>query len=508
VSRTIYLLFVAFLSGAGVMTIEMGTARLAAPHLGSALPVWAAIISWILVCASAGYAIGGKLSGDRRAAMFPSALLVFSSLFVAFLPVAGPPCLRAVSGLLFGGSVALAAGAGLLMAVLLGAPVFFLGAAGPVITQLLTTARENSGKAAGMVQACSTAGSILGTLIPAFWSIQAVGTKYTFAGFGVILLAAGLPGAIKMRPARMLALPAAVLLPFLFIYIPGVPPRADGSIIHYEETPYHSAYVVKRDSGILELKVDDGTTDQSASGPGGPVMTGSWSYLAMAALLRGSEDPPRRALVIGLAAGTVASQLSRCFPGMEIDGVELDGDLVEIGRRYFGLPTSVAAFEVDGRLFLAGSRSTYDLVILDAFRSAYVPFHMLTIEFFKILKTHLRRDGVAALNLLSCGGERSLVDATGATLGRVFTDVRSASIPAGINTILYASMSPMKKTAACSGGCEDPLETFALAHAKEVQKFHPGAGSGEMLLTDDHAPVERLTHRVLFKALTRCSAGP
>jgi spermidine synthase len=483
------------------MTIEMSAARLMAPHLGSALPVWASLIAWVLVSAATGYVVGGKLSTRPMRRLFPPALLVVSALLVLVLPFAGPPCLRAVAGLLTGKSLLAAAGGAAALAVLLGLPVLLLGAAVPVIIRLLVHEKDEAGKAAGMVQAFSTAGSIAGTLVPAFWSIQAVGTRATFAGFAVVLLLAGLWGLAASMGARALLVLAAAAALLAVRAVPGPDAAAGARLLHVEETLYHTAWVVEREGGLRELKIDDGLTDQSASRGGEPAMFGSWPQLAMAALIGSGKTPPARALIVGLAGGTVAALLHRTFPDMAIEAAEIDAGLVDIGRKYFGLPAAVSTRIMDGRVAAASSSSTYDVVILDAYRGAYVPFHLATVEFFEILRKRLRPGGIVAVNLLGSPGEDALAEAVGTTLLRVFPVVRRLRVAQGINTVLFASGGPIGEAVRCAGACDDPLELRALELAGKLEAFEPPAGLEP--LTDDLAPVETLTHRVVLDMLFR-----
>ncbi len=53
----------------------------------------------------------------------------------------------------------------------------------------------------------------------------------------------------------------------------------------------------------------------------------------------------------------------------------------------------------DGRSFLRETDKTYDLVMVDAYRGTFVPFHLLTKEFFTLLKSRLKPAAVAAQNI-------------------------------------------------------------------------------------------------------------
>jgi spermidine synthase len=76
--------------------------------------------------------------------------------------------------------------------------------------------------------------------------------------------------------------------------------------------------------------------------------------------------------------------------------------------------------ENDGRVFVTRTSETYDLILVDAFRGGYVPFHLLTKEFYGLLKQHLSPKGVVVFNVHS---GTKLSDSTLVTLKAVFPTV-------------------------------------------------------------------------------------
>ena len=55
--------------------------------------------------------------------------------------------------------------------------------------------------------------------------------------------------------------------------------------------------------------------------------------------------------------------------------------------------------EGDGRVFLNRRKETWDLILVDAFHGGYVPFHLLTKEFYTLLKARLVPGGAIAFNV-------------------------------------------------------------------------------------------------------------
>lgn len=114
--------------------------------------------------------------------------------------------------------------------------------------------------------------------------------------------------------------------------------------------------------------------------------------------------------------------LARHLPDLVIDNVELDPGVITAAKNYFGIRETprMRLIESDGRVFVNRNQDTYDLILVDAFRGGYVPFHLLTREFYTQLKQRLSPKGVVAFNVHS--GSK-LSDSTLLTLKAVFPTV-------------------------------------------------------------------------------------
>src|SRR6516164_927883 len=109
----------------------------------------------------------------------------------------------------------------------------------------------------------------------------------------------------------------------------------------------------------------------------------------------------RSILEIGFGGGRTSWYLHRYLPNVQLTSVELDPTVVEPAKKYFGIKQE-PNFQIvnrDGRLFLSESKDRYDIILIDAYRGPFVPFHLLTREFFQIVKDHLADGGVVAQNV-------------------------------------------------------------------------------------------------------------
>lgn len=118
---------------------------------------------------------------------------------------------------------------------------------------------------------------------------------------------------------------------------------------------------------------------------------------------------PRRVLLIGLGGGTLASAVSRVLPDSEIDIVEIDPSMLRVAKDYFNFSPGpkVGVTVKDGRVFVKRAvdrGEKYDLIMLDAFGEAYIPTHLMTLQFLLQVKQILAPGGVLAANTYCVGG--------------------------------------------------------------------------------------------------------
>jgi spermidine synthase len=197
--------------------------------------------------------------------------------------------------------------------------------------------------------------------------------------------------------------------------------RHDGPVAHVE-TQYNDLFILKRGPMMsLSTRFKSNYNIHSMINLADPDdMPAPYTQLLTAGLLY--PEMTKRILMIGLGAGSVSTYLLRAMPDVEIDVVELDPGVVSVAKQYFGLRATdrLHIIESDGRVYLARHGTLYDFVVLDAFRELGVPFHLLTKEFYTLVKEHLAPGGAVATNV--AGGTR-LFSSTLVTLRAVFASV-------------------------------------------------------------------------------------
>jgi spermidine synthase len=493
-----YVRVIAFVVGSASLGAEISAARLLAPYFGASTIIWANTIATVLVALSAGYAIGGRLA-DRWADLRGlCGIVTVAGLLLAVVPFAADPFLRlSVSAL---GSLSVGGFLGSLAAVLalVAVPVLLLGTVAPYANRLAVGRISDTGTVTGHLYAISTAGSLVGTFASALLLIPLIGTHRTFLVFAFALTAVAVPG---LRARRFLVLPLVVggLI--------AVPPAAIGTavagakVIYSAETPYQYARVLQFRDGVRWLQLNEGVAVHSLYRPGSFLTGGYWDdFLVLP--LAGRRGVPRRVAILGDAAGTVARAYGHYFPATRVDAVEIDGELTAIGRRYFHLGgPKLHVYTADARPWLAASRARYDAIFLDAYRQPYIPFYLLTREFFTSVRDHLRPGGMLIVNVGHIPGSNGLEQVVSATLRAVFPVVMRDPLNPD-NSLVMASTSGVSGerilAAAQSGTLSPDLVGLAGSVASRLARALPSG----TVYTDDRAPVEWLTDLAILRYAT------
>lgn len=496
----IVIYLVAFVTGAIVMSFEMLGSRYLNPYFGSGIYTWAALISTVLAALTAGYFLGGWLA-DRTASV---TVLGVTVLVASAYLVALPTFAEALLTLVLADIDDVRTGSLIAALSIMLFPVTLFGVYSPFAIRLLLHSAHRSGTVSGTVYGVSTAGSIVGTLCTTFFLIPLIGTRAITLSLGaagllcaVALMAltrragAGLVGVMTIALAALAARPSLAEDLIDQSVRAEMLKRKDGQLAHIE-SEYNDIYVNKRrDQLTLSFQLM------------------GWDYTESVANLRDPDDlvlryaqvmtaatlyPKKleRILMLGLGGGSISTYLGRFLPGASVDTVEIDKRVIETAKTYFGLIETrrVRYLDSDGRVFLTRTKDTYDLILVDAFQGGYVPFHLLTKEFYALIRQRLAPGGAAAFNVHD---GTKLYHSTVRTLGEVFPTVEL--YPSGVGEVItVASAEPAPATDALAKRAAElqssysfrvPLPTLLRRRMENSQKE---AAGGE-IITDDFAPV-------------------
>jgi len=484
---------VVFAGGAGTLATEIAASRLLAPYFGSSTIVWANIIGLILIYLSLGYWLGGKVADRHPKPRLLGALILAAAAVIAILPFVSRPILDAAVRGLDALSAGAVVGSFFAALALFAVPVTLLGAVSPFAIRLALFDLERAGTVAGRLYALSTVGSILGTFLSAIVTIPLVGTQRTMIGAAVLLATSG--ALLLGRRWQLVAVAFAAVLA-----VPGETIKPSPGLLYETESAYQYVQVVERPDGARVLRLNEGVVAHSIWRRD-TVLTGAyWDLFLVVPPLLGR--PLERVLVIGNAGGTIPRAYGVLYPDARIDGVELDPAVTMAGRRFLGLDDNprLRVITADGRPYLERTDERYDLVIVDAYRQPYIPFYLTTKEFFELVRAHLEPGGIVALNVDAVPGDDRLVEAIGSTVRSVFPQAWGWQ-PLRFNDLLLGLDRALSRNELIRRVGDVPAAAASLAplFASEVRAIE----QTEAPLTDDRAPVEWLTDRMIIAHVAR-----
>jgi spermidine synthase len=481
-----------FVVGTGSLGAEIAAVRLLAPYFGASTIIWANTIGVVLVALSVGYWLGGRFA-DRHPHMRGLCLLaLIAAGLLALVPFAADPLLDVAVDALDDVSAGAFVGSLLAVLVLIAVPVLLLGAVSPWALRLAVGAVEEAGTVAGRLYALSTAGSLFGTLVSALVLIPLVGTRRTFLIFA---LAIAVTAVVGLRPIRRYALAPAAIAVLIALPVGTLKASDEGRVVHEAETEYQYARVVERPDGSRVLELNEGLAEHSLYRPG-TVLTGDYWDEFLVLPFASLESPPRRIAILGNAAGTTARAYGRLFPGTRVDGVEIDAELSEIGRRWFDMRgPRLHLYHEDARPWLRKADARYDMIAVDVYRQPYIPFYVTTREFFELARDRLAPGGVVVVNVGHPEGQDDLEKVLAKTMGAAFASVARDPVEA-TNTMLVASEAPLSSARLRRATSGLPAQLRQLARASAARLAPPLRG-GEVY-TDDRAPVEWLVDRSII----------
>ena len=485
-----------FVVGAASLGTEIAAARLLAPWFGASTVIWANTIATVLVALSAGYWLGGRIA-DRGATLAGLArLILIAAVLLAVVPFVSGPFLRNSVDAFDSLSVGAFVGSLVAVCVLIAVPVAVLGTISPYAMRLTVTAVEEAGRVSGRLYATSTLGSLAGVFLAALLLVPFAGTRRTFlifaAALGLVALL-GLSWRYALVPAACLAL--------LAVPTGTLKGSEVGRVIWEKETEYQYARVVERPDGERQLELNEGQAVHSVYRPGEWLTGNYWDEFLVLPLAAGA--PPRSIAILGDAAGTTARAYGHFFPATRVNGVEIDGELTDVGRSLFDLTgPNLHLHTADARPFLRTSDRRWDAIMVDAYRQPYIPFYLVTKEFFALAREHLTPGGVLMVNVGHPEGSDGLEKVLTATIRTSFRYVlRDPS--ERVNTILLASNAPISDARLAAAPTPPGLRRTALATAALLA---PGLDGGSVY-TDDRAPVEWLIDASIVKVAANGESG-
>ncbi|HEV8676653.1 MAG TPA: fused MFS/spermidine synthase [Methylomirabilota bacterium] len=495
------LMLTTFLTGVCTMVLEIVGMRLLSPFFGYSVYLWGALFGVTMAGLAAGYYAGGWLADRVRRPTFIFETLLATGVAMVAALAAYPFVVQLTMDL------PLVVGSLLATLLLLFLPMAGLSLVPPFAIRLV--AGDGAvGLTAGRVYALSTLGSLAGTFATVFFLITTLGPQESWMAASLLLVliaiyaVTGGDGRRAVVAVHWLGMAAVFAQP----WIPEVSVAALRSAIplHTTESEYSHLEVIEVGKAvhlIPQLRFSHTIYDEDAAFE--PII----SY----GLLPSYLTEPRTMLHLGMGGGTLARVYLRAHPAIRIDGVDIDAEMIRLGKRFLGLRDDprLRTYVEDGRAFLfRRPAARYDVVVCDLFQGGvFIPYYTLTREFFELTRERLHDGGVLALFVARPrqvdGARREryhrLFSAIGNTLATVFPSVFVYPV-ADIGHYFVATRQPesLEPVRARLARAVHPEVAEALAEAvRAIRDYQPDPRIPS--LTDDLAPVDQLIYDAFFR---------
>ncbi len=213
---------------------------------------------------------------------------------------------------------------------------------------------------------------------------------------------------------------------------------ADQRVLYEKDSPYNTIVVTEDDEGLRTLWFERNGVRQSVVKVGDPDHL-ELPYARAMPVGLALVERPKRVLIVGLGGGTIPGFLHKHYPQITIDVVDIDPDVVDVARKFFGFreDSTMHAYVDDGRRFIEECRDPYDVIFLDAFGSENIPYHLTTREFLQAVRRALTPQGVAVGNVWS-RSSNPLYDSMVRTYQDVFGELYILDVLGAGNKILLA----------------------------------------------------------------------
>ncbi len=486
--RNAYIYIVIFIGGASVLAVEILGTRILGPFYGVSLYLWSALITVTLAALSLGYILGGIMADTNASISRLSLILAVAGIWIIAIPWIKQPFLILAEPLGLRIAVLVAAG------ILFFPPLMLLGMISPIAIKLKVSSMEVVGRTAGNLYAVSTIASVAAALLTGFILIPNIGVGRLTMFIGMVLiLTAGGSFFISRKPS-------SGILSLIFVVGGGV---FGMNAVSYDKANPALGIVALEQSPYAEIRVVDADNKRYLLIDGGIhsiVDTSTWDsyhyYTAVTDIPRYYFEKPGSMLLIGLGGGSVVKKYAK--EGWSVDAVEIDDVITDVAYRYFGLKSSEASvYHMDGRQFLLSNQKKYDVIVVDAFGSSAIPFHLVTTEAFQLIAEHLVPNGILAINVETVGWKDTLLSAIASTLKPHFREVLAlpmAEPPDRLgNVIVLAANYPLEALYRdIERDYNDPDFRYGpkyyRVHAWD-NRFTPSI-SEHLMLTDDLNPVD------------------
>lgn len=473
-----------FITGASVMVTELVGSRLLAPYVGTTIFVWTSLIGVILASLSVGYWWGGELADKRPRTSVLSYLLLAGAVLLIVTTVMASPFLDWLTRL----DLDIRVGATIAGMVLFAPASVLLGAVSPYAVRLRLTTVTHSGATIGRMYALSTIGSIVGTFLTGFVLLAYTSSHMILLSVGMTLVVL----ALVIHRSKQIAV--GIGMGIVIAALTSTVPMGSTGDIHIDTAYNHVRISTLYDGQKKETMrlMQVGIEHSSAVYLENTDLV--FPYMNYYDLAFHFNPAAARLLMIGGAGFAYPRYALSVRDNLQMDVVEIDPQMHVIAKKYFGLgdEPGLRVHNMDGRIFISGTDVSYDALLIDAFSSNIVPFHLTTQEFMRHAYDRLTDGGVLIMNTISAisGDDGRYLRAQYHTIESVFDHVYlfPVSAPFDASEVQNIMLVGVKSVT------EPNLVSIDIRMADLLARRWKGTIPADVpLLTDGYAPVEWLT---------------
>ncbi len=403
-------------------SLEFAASRLLTPVFGRPY-ILGILIGVVLVGLSMGYHVGGRLA-DKNPDFEKFCSILFSSgLCIVFIPIISSSVIGFTSAIMLDMPSDNDSGGGggdnnlnslVATFILLAIPTFLLGMISPYAIKLATKTLDRLGNISGNLYSVSAIGSIAGTFLTVFMLIPVFEINHIIYGLGVLLLISSLIG-LRVVP-KLLALSLIFVFSVSLSFDEFQSVSLDlknkhihpGKLLFETETLYSHLDVIDNYNSINNRSLFLNGYLHSEMNKDNPndLVVDYTKFFPLGVVL---NNDSKKVLFIGGGGFSGPKYFLQNYPNISVDVVEIDPSVVKVAKEYFSLDDenpNLRIFTQDAREFLANRLEKYDVIILDAFSKSYVPFHLMTVEFYKLLYDKLTSDGVIISNHIGSSNDK------------------------------------------------------------------------------------------------------
>ena len=386
----------AFIVGMVLMAIELTATRILAPIVGLSIYTWTSAIGIILLGLTLGSYLGGWLIDKFKKEKVATSFLISAAIFIALIPLISKQISKVATfdfPLIF---ITL-----ILSLILFFLPALFLGVIYPVLLKLFAEELETIGKKSGLLSAFWSLGSI-GTFLTGFYFIEFLGSARTLYLLSLILILT-----VFFTEKFFKKSSTIILIVFLLIL-------ADKLLLAENEKAGSVKKKFESESGYYKIQVIDDSNlmlgnfralllDMDIHSVESKDGRKFGAYTEIYPVFKFFKNDLEKIYVIGGGSYSIAKGFSREYPSAEVIVSEIDPKVTKTAEDFFNLSKyPIKTIFGDARMNLAKDEEKYDLIFGDAYNSFIsLPWHLTTVEFNDLVKSHLKNNGIYAVNFIS-----------------------------------------------------------------------------------------------------------